>query len=117
MAAEFKRGAVEGTGSAINVSIGFQPDYVKCFNIDDAGDLHAVAEWTTDMADASMFKGLKIADDGTTSNLSNTYVASDGITPYAGDDTNGEGFTIGADGDLNASGETIVWIAMRDAGG
>lgn len=110
---QFTSGTVEGTGAAINVSLGWQPDYVKCWNIDDAGDLHAVGEWTSDMADASMFKGLKIADNGSTGGLSNTYVTTNGITPYDGSDSAAQGFTIGADADLNADGETIVYIAMR----
>lgn len=40
---EFTSGSVEGTGSAINVSLGFQPSYVKVWNID--ADVPACIEW------------------------------------------------------------------------
>lgn len=40
---EFKSGTVEGTGAAINISLGWQPDYVKVWNID--GEVPASIEW------------------------------------------------------------------------
>lgn len=110
-------GTVEGTGSAINVELGFTPRYVKLINIDDAGGLDPTLEWFTGMAAAAGLKGKSIADNGATSALSQEYVTSGGITAYAGSDTPGSeaspGFTIGADSDINASGETILWIAFR----
>lgn len=110
-------GTVEGTGSAINVELGFTPRYVKCINIDDAGSLDPTIEWFTGMAAASGMKTLSIADNGSTSGLSSAYVTSNGISTYAGSDTPGSeasmGFTIGADADINAADETILWIAFR----
>lgn len=101
----FACGTVEGTGSAINVSTGFQPDYVKVLNYDSA--TIEGAEW---FGGAGMPDGSAIKQTGTPTR---TKITSNGISAYAGDDTNEEGFTIGADADINASGETIYWIAMR----
>ncbi len=108
----FAKGTVEGTGSAINVPLGFTPDYVKVFNIDDAGSLWATIEWTSDMAAASGWKTLKIADNGSSGALSSAKITSNGISEYAGvAGTTPKGFTIGADTDLNASAETICYVA------
>ena len=41
------------------------------------------------------------------------YLSSLGISEYDGDASNQAGFTIGADTDLNASGETIFYLAFR----
>jgi len=91
-------GAVEGTGSAINVrTVGFRPRRVELRNVD--GD--CMGFWQNDMADASM---QKVVDSGAGATDIST-VTSDGITPLS------DGFTIGADSDLNASGETIMWVA------
>lgn len=98
-------GTVEGTGSAINVSCGFIPRYVKLFNVDDAGSEAPSLEWFTGMTDGY---GLKNA-----TTPGQTVITSGGISEYEGDDSNGEGFSIGTDSDLNASGETIHYIAIR----
>lgn len=98
-------GTVEGTGTAITVELGFVPDFVNVMNIDG----NAEGKWTSDMPDASMQKRTA----GTFSNA-----ASNGITPYAGSRGDaGAGFIIGADADVNASGETLVYIAMRSGPG
>jgi hypothetical protein len=101
-------GTVEGTGSAINVSIGFVPRVVIAYNIDDAGTDMPLVLWTTNDADAA---GVKILASAI------AYISSDGISEYDGSSTVGSeaspGFTIGADSDLNASGETINYIAFR----
>ncbi|GAB5434792.1 MAG: hypothetical protein EpisKO_41620 [Epibacterium sp.] len=97
----FNTGEVEGTGSAINVELGFTPDYVKLINTD--GD--ALLEWTSAMADG---EGYKTVAAGT-----NAKIATGGVTPYEGvTATAAKGFTIGADADVNASGETIIWVAF-----
>ena len=97
---EIKTGTVEGTGSAINITCGFIPKYVKLINID--GD--ATGEWTEDMTDDEIFKDLPT---GVMAQM-----ASGGITPMT---VNGTvlGFTIGTDTDINVSAETLMWIAMR----
>ena len=97
----FASGTVEGTGAAINVQCGFTPAYVRVINID--GD--AIMEWEENMTDGEAYK---IVAAGT-----NAQIATGGITPYAGSaGANSKGFTIGADADVNASAETLHWIAM-----
>lgn len=89
-------GSVTGTGSAINVdTVGFSPSYVKLLNV---GGL-VKAEWTKEMADAS---ALKQVTAGTIS-----LITSNGVTPRSA------GFTIGADADINASGELIRFVAFE----
>lgn len=114
MITDFLTGTVEGTGSAINISLGFVPRYVKVLNIDDAGDLDPEIEWFSPMPDAAGIKKLSIADDGSSSALSREYITSNGISEYDGVAAGAtEGFTIGADGDLNVNEETLVWMALR----
>lgn len=110
---QFATGTVEGTGSAINVSVGFLPRYVKVFNIDDAGGLAPTMEWFEGMTAAHGLKSLSIVDNGTTTAKSTEHVTSGGISQYTGATTASFGFTIGADTDINASAETIVYLAVR----
>ena len=70
--------------------VGFRPTKVELYN--DQGDS---AVWTEEMADAAMH--LRIAG-GT-----GTFETSDGVTPLA------NGFTIGANGDINADTQTTYW--------
>lgn len=107
MQPQFASGTVEGTGSAINVSLGWKPDYVKVFNQDHTNVV--TLEYTSTMPDAAAFKDINA---GTL-----TLITSNGITPYDGDDTTPAGFTIGADADANVSAETIHWVAMRKGPG
>jgi len=102
---EIKIGTVEGTGSAINVSCGFIPDYVEIINIDSAAGFEK-GEWITGMADPSAYKTVAAG--------TRTKITSTGIGTYAGSTTAGKGFTIGADTDLNVSGETIAYRAIRN---
>ena len=107
-------GKVTGTGAAINVQLGFQPRYVKVFNPNDAGGLYPTIEYFDGMPAASGFKTKVVADNGTTGNKSSDYVTVNGISMYAGTAAgNSEGFTIGADADINANGEDVYYIAAR----
>ena len=91
-----RTGSVNGTGSAIDVEVvGFRPQRVVLENV---GGL-VKATWNRDMADAS---ACKVVTAGTIS-----LITSNGITPLA------NGFTIGADSDINASGELIHWTAFE----
>lgn len=99
----YQSGTVEGTGAAINIELGFSPSYVRILNIDGI----AVAEWIWGMADASAMKQVTA---GTIS-----HPTSNGISPYTG--AAGQtpvGFTIGADADVNVSGETLFWVAWGE---
>lgn len=89
-----KNGAIAGTGAALNVrSVGFRPSKVELINKASSDKL----TWTDKMADA---EGHKQVAAGTSS-----YLSANGITPLS------DGFTIGADADLNVSGEQIFWTA------
>jgi hypothetical protein len=96
-------GTVEGTGSAINVELGFTPTYVKVVNFDDPGML----EWWSGMGAAA---GVKLNDTPAL-----TKVTSNGITAYDGTQgATSQGFTIGADADINVGSETLFWIAYGE---
>ena len=93
-------GTVEGTGSAINIELGFTPSAVRIDNID--GD--AILFWNNAMPAAS---GMKTIAAGTTA-----HVTTNGVSEYAGSEASAsQGFTIGADSDVNVSAETIVYTA------
>lgn len=100
----FAVGTVEGTGAAINVKCGFVPRYVKLLNIDSANE--EVLEWFSPMGAGYGRK---------TSNDVSSVISTGGITAYQGADEQdgGQGFTIGTDADVNASAETLVWLAIR----
>ncbi len=106
-------GVVTGTGAAINVSVGFIPRRVKVYNPNDAGALYPIIEWVKGMAAGKGFKYTKIADSGATGGLSSTYIAANGISEYAGSSSAAQGFTIGADADMNVAGEDIIFEAWR----
>ena len=156
-------GTCDGTGAAINVVLGFTPDYVKVWNVQ--GSIESL-EWFKAMAP---FTGT--CDEGVLSKAStDSFLTSDGISAYAGgdeitydgttdnrwEDSAGnsaeevyvdghfkltadaaplyrcfgtrvvpnlidgakvkttEGFTIGAQGDLNVNGEQLCWMAIRE---
>jgi len=89
-------GGVYGTGSTINVdTVGFRPKLVRVTNVNASGLVRL--EWFRGMADAH---GVKTAIDGTISVLTSL-----GITPRA------NGFSIGADTDVNVSGELCYYEA------
>jgi len=88
-------GSFYGTGASLNVTkLGFRPRAVTLLNKDGLCRL----EWTKDMADAS---GVKTVTDGTIS-----FITSNGITPLA------NGFTLGADTDVNVADELVHYVAV-----
>lgn len=93
-------GSFTGTGSAINVkTVTFRPRKVEIFNVSGV----CMAIWTNTMADASAFK--KVDSGAGATDIS--FITSNGITPLS------NGFTLGADTDLNVSGETVHWVAHQ----
>ena len=97
-----KFGKVTGTGAAINIELGWIPDYVKIINGTDADQID---EWQTGM-------------DAGTSVQTNTAVSarsSNGISPYAGDDTHKKGFTIGSG--ISENAKVLYYQAYRNAEG
>lgn len=94
-----KTGTVTGTGAAINVSLGFTPDYVRIVNITDADQ---VDEWFSGMTDGTSIQ----------TNAAVSARASGGISAYAGSTTAAPGFTIGSG--ISESAKVLRYVAMRD---
>lgn len=93
-------GSVKGTGSAMDIkTLGFRPRKVKVFNVASGG--LCSLEWNNAMPDASGYKSMPH------DTAQHAFLTSNGITPLAA------GFTLGADGDLNVSGE-LVYIEASD---
>ena len=89
-----KNGAVVGTGALLNVTtVGFRPRRVQLVNDDGL----VTGEWNDSMADGDMSKRVT---SGTM-----TKVTTTGITPLS------NGFSIGADTDMNVAGEKVHWVA------
>lgn len=93
-----KTGTFTGTGAAINISLGFIPDYVCVANITD-GD--ATWQWWSGMDAGTAIK--------TTTAVAT--LASNGISTYAGTPTAGEGFTVGTD--VSESTKVHRYVAIR----
>ncbi len=90
-------GSLLGTGASRNVkTVGFSPKRVEVHNVASGGKNKLY--WQDTMADAA---GIKTLANGTVSELSTL-----GITPLA------DGFTLGADTDVNVSGEKVHWAAF-----
>lgn len=98
---------MDGTGASIDVYCGFTPAHVQVVNIESA--TIEQLDWYSGMADASAIKTV-------TGTVARTKITSLGITPLDSA-TYGKGFRIGADTDVNVSGETIVIIAERGGEG
>lgn len=89
-------GSFIGTGADLEVrTVGFRPKAVQLLNV---GGL-AKGDWVQGMADDSAVKQITA---GTIS-----LITSDGITPLS------DGFAVGADTDLNVSGELVRWVAFE----
>lgn len=91
-------GAFDGTGALLTVEaeIGFRPRVVRLVS---GGGL-VTANWQEGMDEG---RGFKRVTAGTMSQIA----ASAGITPTD------KGFTLGADTDLNVSGERVYWEASE----
>ena len=88
-----KCGRVTATGLAMDITtVGFRPRRVKCYNITN----EATIEWNEAFDDATGYQYDAATPD---------YLSANGITPLA------NGFTLGADGDVNVDGETVIWEA------
>lgn len=91
-------GVFKGTGAAVEVKgdkVGFQPKSVRLHNVTDG----SFAFWTEDMGAGAMQKQK--------ANATTTVAAGGaGITALA------TGFSLGADADLNASGDTIYFECL-----
>lgn len=100
MLPNFITGTVTGTGAAINVPLGFVPDYVRVVNVTDADQID---EWFSGMTDG-------------TSIQTNTAVAaraSNGISAYAGSVSVAPGFTIGSG--ISETAKVLRYFAARNS--
>jgi len=91
-------GSVVGTGAALNIEIGFQPDKVLLINQTTGRTLN-------------YFRSMP-AGSGVVSGA----VVANGVSPYNGAPTAGNGFTIGTDA-VNAAGQVIAYEAVRSGPG
>jgi len=74
-------GTLNGTGAALVVGIGFQPDYVKLWNLETTNPV--CVEWNRNMRSAEQLEGVGAVSDGT-QNLFARYAFGAGIAPYRG---------------------------------
>lgn len=99
-------GTATATGAAINVSLGWTPREVVVTKVTNTlGE----AKWQTGMAAASCLKHL---DSATAASIITLPTVSC-ISTYAGSASAAKGFTLGADTDINVSGDTLRWRALR----
>lgn len=94
-------GTYTGTGAAINVILGFKPDFLIVFNYTDGTP---VAMWNRAVNAAGT--AIDIAAAAATN-------AADGFTAYSG--TDGEGFTAGTD--YSTSDKVFGYFAARSGPG
>ncbi len=98
-------GTVTGTGSAINVSLGFTPKWVHVTNMVNGSSM----DWNDSMA-----AGKTVLVTGSAiSNTSTQIISSGGISKYAGDSSNSAGFTIGNNAKVNILSNSISYEAGR----
>lgn len=112
MAAEIKIGSYTGTGAAVNIELGWTPDYVKIVNITDGDEYW---EWFTGMTAAHAIYTRSVTDNATSGNASITRITANGISQRTPTDfSSKQGFTAGSA--LSESGDTFAYIAVRNAG-
>lgn len=90
-------GSFVGTGALVTINkVGFRPAHVRLFNVNSDDQ----AEWIEGMADGTMVKRLKAGG-------ASLIASPNGITPLA------NGFSLGADADINVAGEVVHFIAFE----
>lgn len=99
MSDAIKTGTVTGTGAAINISLGWKPDYIRVLNVTD-GD--TVDEWVNGMAAGT---SITVAAAAATR-------GSNGLSQYDGTASATPGFTIGSG--ISESAKVLAWVAMRN---
>ena len=101
---QFRCGTQDGTGAAITIELGWVPDYIDVQN-NEAADFTRI-RWQ---------KGMTAAHGIKTVTSTNSLITSLGLSQNTGSSTVEAGFVIGADTDLNVSGERLTWMAWRNA--
>lgn len=95
-----QQGTVTGTGAAINISLGWLPDYVRVVNASD-GD--TIDEWHVGMASGT----------SVTTGTGTSTRATGGISQYNGTAATPLGFTIGSG--ISETDKTLTWFASRNS--
>jgi hypothetical protein len=86
-----KRGKFTGNGAALNISVGFKPDFVLIINVTDGT---SVEFFIDDVAGATGSVDIDAAAGPVTD--------AGGITAFAGDSSNAPGFSVDAGNSVNA---------------
>lgn len=102
-------GSQDGTGAAIDIELGFIPSHVMVLNTESA--TMEQLDWYAGMSNGHAIKTV-------TGTVARTKITSNGITPLGGGASDTIlGFRIGADADVNVSGEALTWMAVRNGPG
>lgn len=110
MTEQVKIGSYTGTGAAIDIELGFVPDYVRVINATD-GDF--AWEWFNGFGAGDALQQRQVADNGSTGNTSLALITSNGIDAYQGSSSKGKGFTVGSA--LSEDTKVFRYVAMRNA--
>lgn len=111
MASETKVGTYVGTGAALNIELGWTPDYVKIVNLTDGDDAW---EYFAGMTAGHAIYTRSVTDNATTGNPGMSRITSNGISPRNPTDFSGKkGFTAGSA--LSENGKTFGYVAVRNA--
>lgn len=103
-------GSFTGTGAAVNVELGFVPDYIRIINVTDGDNIW---EWFKGMTNGHAIFTRAVVDNATTGNSSVASITSNGVSAYEGSSSVGKGFTAGSA--ISESGKTFRYVAMRNA--
>lgn len=106
MPTNVKTGTYTGNGAAQNISIGFEPDYVRVIRTDAVS---VMDEWFSGMT-----AGTSITS-ATDAAAASTRAAPNGITTYAGAAGVSAGFTVGAG--LSTNTATYRFVAIENGPG
>lgn len=110
MANEIKTGLYTGTGAAINIQLGWVPDYVKVINLTDGDDAW---EWWAGATGNPTIYARNVVDNATTGNSSMSRITANAVSAYSPTDfTNKQGFTVGTA--MSESGDQFGYIAVRN---
>ena len=107
-----KVGTVTGTGVAINISLGFIPDYVRIVNVTDGDTIH---EWFYGMGAADAIKAINVVDSGSSGAAGLSLITSAGIDAYVGDSSNAKGFTISST--ISEADKVLRYVAIASGAG
>jgi hypothetical protein len=104
-------GTITADGAAVNVSVGFTP---KSILVTKVTNTLGQAYWVSGMTAASCLKSKVTGTTGGVGNFGLVSVATVScLSAYSGSTSAAPGFTLGADTDINVSGDTLRFEAFR----